>query len=145
MYAVYMIWYIIWLCTGYNTLYNHHNILYNLPGSWLGPLGTFDTLRLGQRGCHFADDIFRFILLDESYGKISFKFVLKDPNGCQMPDGTNIHYLEQCWHLISEVLWHSPESNFTWSAQVTRDFYLPKFQDIVQTFPNFRTISVYID
>ena len=34
----------------------------------------------------------------------------------------------------------------------TRDFYLPKFQDIVQlnfwkswTFPNFRTISVYID
>ena len=23
------------------------------------------------------------------------------------------HYLNQCWVLISEVLWHSPDSNFT--------------------------------
>ena len=23
------------------------------------------------------------------------------------------HYLNQCWLIISEVLWHSPESNFT--------------------------------
>ena len=23
------------------------------------------------------------------------------------------HYLNQCWHMISEVLWHSPDSNFT--------------------------------
>ena len=29
------------------------------------------------------------------------------------------HYLNQCWLLISVVLWHSPESKFTVSAQVT--------------------------
>ena len=29
------------------------------------------------------------------------------------------HYLNQCWPLISEVLWCSPESNFTMSAQAT--------------------------
>ena len=26
------------------------------------------------------------------------------------------HYLNQCWLLSSEILWHSPESNFTMSA-----------------------------
>ena len=26
------------------------------------------------------------------------------------------HYLNQCWLLIKDVLWHSPESNFTISA-----------------------------
>ena len=26
------------------------------------------------------------------------------------------HYLNQCWLIISGVLWHSPESNFTGSA-----------------------------
>ena len=29
------------------------------------------------------------------------------------------HYINQCWLLISEVLWHSPENNFTLSAQAT--------------------------
>ena len=29
------------------------------------------------------------------------------------------HFLNQCWLLISEVLWHFPESNFTASAQAT--------------------------
>ena len=28
-------------------------------------------------------------------------------------------YLNQCWHLVIEVLWHSPESNFTASVHVT--------------------------
>ena len=27
------------------------------------------------------------------------------------------HYLNQCWLIISEVLWHSPDGNFTWNAQ----------------------------
>ena len=27
------------------------------------------------------------------------------------------HYLNQCWLIISEVLWHSTEGNFTWNAQ----------------------------
>ena len=30
------------------------------------------------------------------------------------------HYLPQCWLLISEVLWHSHESNSTASTQVSR-------------------------
>ena len=30
------------------------------------------------------------------------------------------HYLNQCWLLISEVLWHSPDSNFT---ENTEDIY----------------------
>ena len=29
------------------------------------------------------------------------------------------HYLNQCWLILSEVLWHSPEINFTASAQAT--------------------------
>ena len=29
------------------------------------------------------------------------------------------HYLNQCWQLISEVLWHSPESIFIVSTQAT--------------------------
>ena len=29
------------------------------------------------------------------------------------------HYLNQCWMLINEVPWYSPQSNFTVSAQVT--------------------------
>ena len=29
------------------------------------------------------------------------------------------HYLNQCWLIISELLWHSPESKVTSSAQVT--------------------------
>ena len=29
------------------------------------------------------------------------------------------HYLNQSWLLISEVLWHSPESNFTANAQAS--------------------------
>ena len=29
------------------------------------------------------------------------------------------HYPNQCWLLIGEVLWHSPESNFTASTQTT--------------------------
>ena len=43
-------------------------------------------------------------------------------------------------------------NNWKTNNEETRDFYLPKFQDIVRlkfwkswTFPNFRTISVYTD
>ena len=32
------------------------------------------------------------------------------------------HYLNQYWLLISEILWHSPESNFTASTQATNLF-----------------------
>ena len=33
-----------------------------------------------------------------------------------LSDGKS-HYLNQCWLIISEVLWHSPVGNFTWIAE----------------------------
>ena len=33
------------------------------------------------------------------------------------------HHLNQCGFLISEVLWHSPDSNFTASAQAKSNLY----------------------
>ena len=33
------------------------------------------------------------------------------------------HYLNQYWLIISEVLWHSPESNFTGNAEVIYPWY----------------------
>ena len=33
------------------------------------------------------------------------------------------HYLDQCWLTISEVLWHSPESNFKRNAQDIYPWY----------------------
>ena len=33
------------------------------------------------------------------------------------------HYLSQCWLLISQVLWYSPEGNFTWDAQDISSWY----------------------
>ena len=39
------------------------------------------------------------------------------------------HYLNQCWLLISEVLWHSHESNFTVSTQTTLLYY--EFESIL--------------
>ena len=34
-----------------------------------------------------------------------------------------VHYLNQYWRIISEVLWHSPESNFTGNAQDIYPWY----------------------
>ena len=33
------------------------------------------------------------------------------------------HYLNQCWLIISEVLWHSPEGNFTGNAPDIYNWY----------------------
>ena len=33
------------------------------------------------------------------------------------------HYLNQCWLIISKVLWHSPEGNFTWNVQIICPWY----------------------
>ena len=33
------------------------------------------------------------------------------------------HYLNQCWLIISEVLWHLPENNFTGNVQDTYHWY----------------------
>ena len=53
------------------------------------------------------------------------------------------HYLNQCWLLISEVLWHSPESNFTASAQTT--LLYSEFEDytfkINATFPRANELT----
>ena len=47
------------------------------------------------------------------------------------------HYLNQCWLLVSEVLWHSPKSNFTVNDQAT--LYFSKM--IVKIKPNYGHIS----
>ena len=36
-----------------------------------------------------------------------------------LPDDTKPLPENQCWILIGKVMWHSPESNFTASAQAT--------------------------
>ena len=53
------------------------------------------------------------------------------------------HCLNQCWLLISEVLWHSPESNFTVSAQASYLYnqlenYIYK---ITATFPTAQWVN----
>ena len=45
-------------------------------------LVVFDTLKLRENGCHFADSAFKYIFLNENvwiYIKISLKFVPKGP------------------------------------------------------------------
>ena len=47
------------------------------------------------------------------------------------------HYLNQCWLMISEVLWHSPDSNFTESTQNIyrwNEFEIYSFETVVK-FP----------
>ena len=48
------------------------------------------------------------------------------------------HYLNQCWLLTNEVLWHSPQSNFTASGQaiVLYDEFENFSFDITATSPN---------
>ena len=51
--------------------------------------------------------------------------------------GAPSHYLNQCWLIISEVLWHSPRANFTGNAQAIYPWY--KFENylfkITAAFP----------
>ena len=54
------------------------------------------------------------------------------------------HYLNQCWLLISKLLWHSPESNFIVSAQVAilyNDFENYKL-NIIATSPNGQWLNL---
>ena len=46
------------------------------------------------------------------------------------------HYLNQCWLIISEVLWHSPDSNFTENASDIyrwNDFEIYWFETVVKS------------
>ena len=43
------------------------------------------------------------------------------------------HHLNHGWHLINKVLWHSPENNFTLSAQGTTLYY--EFGIYASTYP----------
>ena len=91
-----------------------------------------NTLRLRPNGCHFADGIFKYVLLYEnqcSSIQISLKFV---PNGAinSLWPGDAIwrhgtrstlaqlmacclttpsHYLNQCWLIIGKAPWHSSQ------------------------------------
>ena len=58
----------------------HCIIFSNIPAQEL--CTEFNTLRLRQNGCHFTEDIFKYIFLNENVWisiKISLKFVPKDP------------------------------------------------------------------
>ena len=48
------------------------------------------------------------------------------------------HYLNQCWLLVSEVFWHSPDSNFTTSAQAINLYNMLENDTfkIIPTSPN---------
>ena len=46
------------------------------------------------------------------------------------------HYLNQCWLMISEVLWHSPDSNFTentWDIYLWNEFEIYLFETVVKS------------
>ena len=46
------------------------------------------------------------------------------------------HYLDQCWLMISEVLWHSPDSNFTENTLDIyhwNDFEIYSFETVVKS------------
>ena len=144
----------------------------------------FTGLRLRQNGCHFADNTFKWIFLNENVTillKIRLKFVPRGPNNnipalvqkmawhqtgnkplsgpmlvsllphicvtqpqwvkslrpsdtiCRHKSGSTLaqvmacclkspsHYLNQCWLIISKVLWHSSE-----------DFIIRRFEDTNQ-------------
>ena len=49
------------------------------------------------------------------------------------------HYLNQCWLMISEVLWHSPDSNFT---ENTSDIYRWNDQTVVK-FPRGQWVKTF--
>ena len=59
----------------------------------------FNTLRPRQNGRHFADDIFKWIFLNENVWTsiiISLKFVPRGPIS-NIPDQATSHYLNQWW------------------------------------------------
>ena len=46
------------------------------------------------------------------------------------------HYLNQCWLMISEVLWHSPDSNFkenTWDICHWNEIEIYQFETVVKS------------
>ena len=58
----------------------------------------FNTLRPGQNGCHFADDIFKFLFLNENVWipiRISLKFVFKGR-------------IKNIPELVQIMAWHRP-------------------------------------
>ena len=64
--------------------------------------GRFNTLRPRQNGCHFSDDIFKWIFLNENVWisiNISLKFVPRGPinNIPIYSDQASSHYLNQWW------------------------------------------------
>ena len=57
------------------------------------------------------------------------------------------HYLKQCCPLISDILWHSPESNFTVSTPATipyNEFENHTFKNIVTSGERVKQYNKYI-
>ena len=92
---------------------NSYHMVYSwaLMFSWTRLITS--TLRRGQDGRRFPDDIFKCIFLNENDKipfQISMKFVPRSPiDNKPVP----IHYLIQCWLVIKSVQGNSHESNFT--------------------------------
>ena len=104
----------------------------------------FHKLRPEQNGCHSTDNIFKCIswfLLN--YCILIWLWPKSVPKGLINNKSTFILVVSQVARQRGGPDKISPQH---------RDFYWPKFQDIVRlkfwkswTFPNFRTISVYIN
>ena len=86
------------------------------------------TLTGGDHGSS-QEDFLKLFLPDPPLNELSMRINtswLGDVLWWQISESTSAcclratnHYLNQYWLLISEVLWHSPESNFTASTQAT--------------------------
>ena len=96
-------------------------------------LTLINTLRSRQSGHHFAD-IFKCVSLPENLGiliRISFNSLGPSDAIWRHKSGSTLaqvmaccltapsHYLNQCWLIISKVLWHSSEGNFIRDTSAT--------------------------
>ena len=105
------------LCRSYLVIHALNWLLVQLVD--VNPRGTWiNTLRLRQNGRHFADDIFKYIFLNETVWisiKISLKFVHKNPNNnipalvkiTAWPEQATSHYLNQSWLSMLSLLTHT--------------------------------------
>ena len=103
-----------------------------VPSSWrwVGVFWTVcNTLRRKQNGWYFADSIFRYIFMNKMFVFwLKFYWSVNSlwPSDVIWRQGSRStlaqvmvcclmapsYYLNQCWLMISEVLWHSPDSKY---------------------------------
>ena len=94
-------------CSGYYHLQdewiNHYFKHKSSPQACLiSQVGLFSTLRPKQNGCHFVDDIFKYIFLNE-YVRILLKISLRSVTKVRI---SNIALSEHCWTNDGWLLTH---------------------------------------